>query len=106
MATALLTPEPVTAQRFARLSAQWKTGRGPVSSLSEMVMYPAYQQIIGMGRSAIPFLLRELEQSPDHWFWALKSITGIDPVPPEHRGDIALMSDDWLRWGREQGYAW
>jgi hypothetical protein len=106
MATALLAPEPVTAQRFARLAAQWKTERGPVSSLSEMVMHPSYQQIIGMGQLAIPFLLRELEQSPDHWFWALMAITGIDPVPPEHRGDLARMSDDWLRWGREQGYAW
>lgn len=60
MATALLAPEPVTAQRFAQLAAQWKTGRGPVSSLSEMVMHPAYQQIIGMGQSAIPFLWRRI----------------------------------------------
>ncbi len=106
MATALLVPEPVTAERFAQLAARWKIQRGPISSLSEMVMHPAYQQVIGMGQSAIPLLLRELAQRPDHWFWALKAITGIDPVPPEHRGDLALMSDDWLRWGREQGYAW
>ena len=50
------------------------------SSITEIAMHPAYQQIIGMGSIAIPFIMRELENRPAHWFWALKSITGEDPV--------------------------
>jgi hypothetical protein len=68
-----------------------------------MAMHPAYQEIIGMGRDALPLILFELERKVDHWFWALRSITGIDPVRPEHRGDLNAMAADWIRWGSNQG---
>jgi hypothetical protein len=64
IATALLAPQPLTAQQFARLAAQWKTGRGPASSRSEMVMHPAYQQIIGTGQSAIRFCYANWSNPP------------------------------------------
>ena len=69
-----------------------------------MCSHPAYQQIVGMGDKAIPLILRELEQAPDHWFWALKAITGVNPVPREERADIKAMAKHWLEWGREEGY--
>lgn len=93
-------------QRFSELAAIWKQERGPISSVAKMVMHPAYQQIIGMGPAVVPCLLRELEREPDHWFWALKAITGIDPVPPESRGKLQAMASAWIGWGREQGYQW
>jgi hypothetical protein len=68
-----------------------------------MVLHPAYQQIIGMGKEALPFLIRELERNPDHWFWALRAITGEDPVPAEHRGRVRLMAQDWVKWARKRG---
>jgi hypothetical protein len=71
-----------------------------------MAMHPAYQQIIGMGREVVPLILRELEREPDHWFWALKAITGEDPVPEQHRGRVRAMADAWIRWGREHGLLW
>jgi hypothetical protein len=67
-------------------------------------MHPAYQQIIGMGEEAIPFILQELQKKTAHWFWALKSITGEDPVPSNQRGRMDQMRDAWLRWGNKQGY--
>jgi hypothetical protein len=67
-------------------------------------MHPAYQQIIGMGRAAIPLILREVSIKQGQWFWALKSITNEDPVKPEHRGIVAAMSRAWLQWGKERGY--
>ena len=69
-------------------------------------MHPAYQQIIGMGPAAIPWLLAELEREPDHWFWALKSITMVDPVSADERGDIHKMAQAWLKWGKDRGYHW
>ena len=64
----------------------------------------AYQQIIGMGITAIPFILREMAVKPGQWFWALKSISGEDPVAPECRGNVKEMTNAWLKWGKERGY--
>ena len=74
--------------------------------MTEMAMHPAYQEIIGMGELAVPLILAELERDPDHWFWALKAITGADPVPEHCRGHLEEMAQAWLRWGRMQGYEW
>lgn len=69
-------------------------------------MHPAYQGIIGLGPIALPLILRELEKELDHWFWALKAISGEDPVSPQNRGKMREMTDAWLNWGREKGYVW
>ncbi|MCG2756882.1 MAG: hypothetical protein L6263_00410 [Desulfobacteraceae bacterium] len=92
------------ATRFFRLKQEWEEVTAMLSSITEIAMHPAYQQIIGMGSIAIPFIMRELENRPAHWFWALKSITGEDPVPPEKRGRIGDMTKAWLSWGREHDY--
>ena len=91
-------------ERFRVLTAEWKAGRGYSSSINKMCSHPAYQQVIGMGEKAIPLILRELEQSPEHWFWALKAITGVNPVPRDERADIKAMATHWIAWGREKGY--
>ena len=90
--------------RFRMLADWWKKDTRYVSSLHEMVLHPAYQQIIGMGRDALPFLFEELEREPDHWFWALNAITGEDPVPSEDRGDLKAMTKHWLRWAAKRGW--
>jgi hypothetical protein len=89
---------------FAKLVKQWREENHGVSSTNQMSMHPAYQQIIGMGEAAIPLLLGELEKKSGQWFWALKSITRVDPVPPEQRGKTSEMIKAWLNWGRERGY--
>ena len=84
--------------KFNQLKRQWEEESRFLSSISEIVMHPAYQSIIGMGKAAIPFIIRDLVESQNHWFWALKSITGEDPVPPSKRGKIKEMTVEWLRW--------
>jgi hypothetical protein len=91
------------AARFADLARRWREDTALLSSSTAQAAHPAYQQIIGMGPEALPLLLRELENRGGHWFWALKAITGVDPVPAEDRGRIQAMRQAWLRWGREQG---
>ena len=92
------------ARRFRALAAEWKTGRGHSSSITKMANHPAYRKIAAMGPRAIPLVLRELEREPDHWFWALKEITNVNPVPEADRGDIEKMARHWIAWGRAQGY--
>ncbi len=104
MGDTTLAPQPVSIERFRRLAEAWRQQRGLTSSLTEMALTAAYQEIIGMGPAAIPFLLEELKREPDHWFWALRCISGVDPVPRDAQGSLIAMSDAWLEWGQQQGY--
>ena len=74
-----------------------------MSNMNKAFVHPAYQQIIGMGKAAPAFvirvLLRELSESPNHWFLALKEITGEDPALAEDTFDGAVAA--WLKWGKE-----
>lgn len=94
------------AHRFNSLAEAWRRECAHLSSVREMALHPAYQQIIGMGREALPFLLRQLERQPDHWDWALCAITGENPVRPEHRGRLRDIARDWLKWAREREIGW
>jgi hypothetical protein len=93
-------------ERFRQLVARWKAERLPHSSSTRLTDHPAYHEIIAMGRRAVPWLLAELEREPDHWFIALRRLSGADPVKPEHRGNLDAMTADWLAWGRQQGIRW
>ena len=102
-------PSPEDSRRFQRFAREWQSQRGAMSWVTEMAMCPAYQGIIGMGPIAIPLILARLESEgdePDYWFWALRSLTGENPVTAEHRGNIVKMAQAWLEWGRNSGYAW
>src|SRR5438445_12355555 len=99
-------PTETTKERFNRLAAIWKSETRFVSSTTKMAEHPAYQEIIAMGDEVVPLILRELESKPDHWFKALRAITGAQPVPREDAGNVSLMAKAWLTWGREHGYQW
>lgn len=90
--------------RFADLAETWRYETAFTSSLNEIVMNRAYQQIIGLGPNVIPLILLDLHKQPDHWFWALKALTAADPVQPEDRGDITRMADAWVEWGKMVKY--
>ena len=89
---------------FERLAAKWKLDTAHLSSPSAIAEHRAYQEIIGMGKEAIPFILRDLEDSQAQWFWALRSIARESPVRPEDRGDVRAMTAAWLDWGRDRSY--
>lgn len=91
-------------QRFRELANQWKAECALISSTNDMATNFAYQQIVGMGPDVLPILLEEMQREPDHWSWALRAITGENPVQPEHRGKLSLIAQDWIAWGKERGY--
>lgn len=94
------------SEDFERLSDEWERDRPRGVDITEMVMHPVYQRIIGMGPRAIPLLLARLEKNPGHWFWALHAITQAEPVPPESFGNLKGMAAAWLAWGKSHGYRW
>src|SRR6266542_5554893 len=79
-------------KKFQDLAQKWRKETKHISSLTKAILHPAYQRIIGMGPVAIKFILRELEERPHHWFWALESITGDNPVQPEDDFDGAVKA--------------
>jgi hypothetical protein len=93
-------------ERFQRLASLWRTETSHISSSTDQVAHPAFQEIVEMGRAVVPILLRELEQRSGHWHRALKRITGDDPVPPSDRGNLPKIREAWLRWGKEHGCQW
>jgi len=96
---------PRTAEEtFKELAAKWQAETAHLSAIDDIVLHPAYQDIIGLGPSVIPLLLTQLQATPNHWFWALEHITRQNPVRPEDIGIIRKMADSWLEWGRQQGY--
>lgn len=97
------TKESATEERFRKLADRWRKETRHQSSASKMAMHPAYQQIIGMGREALPLILRELKRTQGHWLWALFAITGEDPAP--EGSTFAEAVDAWLSWGVHHGYA-
>jgi hypothetical protein len=93
-------------ERFRRLEAIWMAEVGYSSSSTELRGHPAFQEIIALGEAVVPLMLRDLEERPRLWVWALPRITGVDPVLPSDRGNIAKMSEAWLAWARAKGYRW
>ena len=90
--------------KFCNLSATWKLNANGKSFVRDIVLDLSYQEIIGMGSVVVPFILEDLKEEPNHWFWALRAITGVDPIKIKHRGNIDLMTKDWLEWGKVNGF--
>lgn len=90
---------------FLQLAQEWRAETLFLSSLTAITAHPAYQRIIAMGWPVVPLLLAELRREPQHWFTALKAITGEDPVPAADRGRLPHMTKAWLAWGLQRGYA-
>jgi len=102
-------PRPVSPSlesTLAGLLERWRSETALSSSLTEMILHPAYQAIIGLGPPVVPLLLRELAREPDHLGWALASITRENPVPASDAGDIDAHTRAWLKWGIEHGHQW
>lgn len=94
--------DPALEQKFRKLADEWRKATKHISSVDEMVLHPNYLKIIAMGESAIPLLLRELKERPDHWLVALHVLTDQDPAQPEDSFYEAVQA--WVAWGTREGH--
>src|SRR5258708_19171851 len=86
-------PAETVEERFRRLESTWMAEVGHLSSYTAIVNHPAFREIVGMGGAGVPLMLRELDERPRLWGWALPEITRGDPVPPGEGGEIATMRE-------------
>ncbi len=89
---------------FIRLASAWKQDTELHSSPAVIASHAAYRGIVALGAKALPHILRDLARTHAPWFWALREITGEDPVPDGDRGDVERMTAAWVAWGRSQGH--
>jgi hypothetical protein len=108
-----MTPIPTTTtaasveQCVVRLLVRWRQETAYLSSSTRIAAHPAYQELITLGSAALPFLLRDLEQTGDgHLSKALAAITGAHPVADDESGQVRKIAETWLRWARENGCQW
>src|SRR5260370_34672396 len=98
------SPPETLEERFRRLKATWIAETAYLSSSTDISNHPAFLEIVSLGEAVVPLILRDLDQRPRFWAWALSQITGANPVPESDRRNVAKMREAWLRWGREKGY--
>lgn len=95
---------------FSEYIKSWHKERGVTSSISEITNCPSYRRIIGMGPDvAIPMILRQLKREgskPDHWFDALETLTGVNPILEERYGNMVEMAKSWFEWAEKENVIW
>lgn len=91
---------------FAYHAAKWATETTHLSSIQQAMNHPSYKRIMAMAdrdrARVLALILRELQVRPAHWFHALASITGENPVKPRDAGRFDKMVQAWLDWGRKR----
>jgi len=96
-------PQPQTDDiriQFLVLADRWHEETDHLSSPLKIALHPAYQQIIGMGEIALPFILHDLQRRGGHWYWALRAITRQSAPLGSTNPTLRQVKDAWLRWGR------
>jgi len=84
--------------RFVALRSKWLDETKYFSDSDLIYSNRNYRKIIELGSDVISLLIEDLEAEEVDWFCALVSLTGIDPTPIEHRGNIPAMRNDWINW--------
>ncbi|MFC4231250.1 hypothetical protein ACFOW1_05070 [Parasediminibacterium paludis] len=90
-------------KQFYELAQKWKNETAVYSTVYHKTINNNYLGIIGIGYEAVPFILKDLQKSADHWFIALKAITKENPVPREDMGNMHKMKEAWIQWGINKG---
>jgi len=88
--------------RFLELADQWDRETSFLSSTPKKVLHESYQSIMAMGPDVVPYLLRDLERNRRSWFWALRHLTRVNPVPQQDQGNLDKMIAAWVEWGRNE----
>jgi hypothetical protein len=97
-----------TLSKVLELIETWRDETQNVSSLTSMISHPAYQEIIDtgvrLGKPVITTVLMDFRQNGGYWATALHAMTGKNPVAIGHLGNPKKIREDWLNWGKMNGY--
>lgn len=89
-------------KEFIKLKERWNNETIFASSGSEIISNSAYKKIISKGTVVLPWIIRDLKRTNNHWFFALEQITGENPIKPLNIGKVEDMKADWLNWATDK----
>jgi len=96
----------VMRPEFRALADWWHEATGHLSDPDRIAAHPALKRIIELGHhnraDILRYALEDLKSRGGHWYAGLRELAGESPVPPNHRGNIRLMKQDWLQWARKR----
>ena len=91
-------------REFRNLADWWHEATDALSSPDEKVDHVAYQRIIKLDQSILPYILEDLRDHGGHWFVALEEITQMGPpIPNGVTPSLRAERDAWLSWGKASG---
>ena len=88
----------LSLREFLKLKKAWKEEIIFESNLNNIFSNSNYINIIKIGKTALPWIIKDLKKGGGYWFVALNKITGINPIKEENRGVYEQMRKDWLEW--------
>ena len=83
------------------MKAQWMEDTKYESSATKIVEHPLYQKIIASGESMVPFILNEVRNGSNHWYYALQKMTRYTP-PNAEKLNFQELRLVWLEWSKQQ----
>jgi hypothetical protein len=89
------------AELFSSLVSEWRVATAYESNVERIILNSAYQRIIGLGPQVLPHVMNDLDETRDHWFWALMAIVGEDKASGQT--SVGAATEAWLAWGRSVG---
>lgn len=90
-------------REFNKHHKKWHAETRFMSAPEDKYLHPSYARIIGMGRPVVRLILQSLQKEAADWFYALRAITGANPVTDDMAGDMHRMREAWLKWGSRRG---
>lgn len=97
--------DDAVAKEFRTHAEKWFKETQHISSPVDKYIHESYARIIGLGFPAVRHILASLKRGPADWFYALRAITGENPVSDDAAGDMERMTKLWLEWGKRRGLA-
>lgn len=104
-ASRFLRSEDEVAAQFAQLRSEWQRDTMLSSDHVAILMHPAYYKIVGLGLQVLPHIFKDLAVGGGPWFLALEAITHDTSVTAASGNDTNRLRENWLTWGRDNGYA-
>lgn len=96
-------PRSEIATAFDRCAKEVHRTARFASSIEAVAHSDAYLQILGMGPTVLPYILRDMRSTRSvTWFRALNVITRQDAAAGLDTVEGAVQA--WLKWGAQHGY--
>lgn len=89
------------SEKFEQLKKMWIADTAMLSNPRLKYENKNYKEIIKLDSFILPYIIQDLTENNNDWFFALNQITNENPIKEEHQGYYDLMKQDWLDWAEQ-----